>query len=100
VDLPKAAQRVLSEQFARSTSKRLKHQQSAGGDTTKLLIELQDGLQVETVIMHYDTSGAPPGDVGLCQAEHAPWGCALQGPVGAAAGWHACFLGGGADAAR
>ncbi len=33
-------------------------QHSASGDTTKLLLELQDGLTVESVIMHYDTSGA------------------------------------------
>ena len=33
-------------------------QHSADGETTKLLLELQDGLTVESVIMHYDTSGA------------------------------------------
>jgi hypothetical protein len=32
-------------------------QHSADGETTKLLLQLQDGLTVESVIMHYDTSG-------------------------------------------
>lgn len=36
----------------------LKCQQAASGDTTKLLIQLQDGMQVEAVVMHYDTTGA------------------------------------------
>lgn len=36
----------------------LKVQQAASADTTKLLIELADGLQVEAVVMHYDTTGA------------------------------------------
>ena len=35
-------------------------QHSADGGTSKLLLELQDGLTVEAVIMHYDTSGALP----------------------------------------
>lgn len=33
-------------------------QHSSDGETSKLLLELQDGLTVEAVIMHYDTSGA------------------------------------------
>lgn len=33
-------------------------QHSADGETSKLLLQLQDGLTVESVIMHYDTSGA------------------------------------------
>lgn len=36
----------------------LRCQEAASGDTTKLLIQLQDGLQVEAVVMHYDTTGA------------------------------------------
>jgi hypothetical protein len=57
-DLPKAACVLLEQQFSRCTSKVLRCQQSTGGDTTKLLIQLQDGMQVEAVLMHYDTSGA------------------------------------------
>jgi hypothetical protein len=30
---------------------------TADGETTKLLLELQDGMQMEAVIMHYDTTG-------------------------------------------
>lgn len=57
-DLPKAAAALLEQQFSRCTSTVLRCQQSTGGDTTKLLIQLQDGMQVEAVVMHYDTSGA------------------------------------------
>jgi adenine C2-methylase RlmN of 23S rRNA A2503 and tRNA A37 len=57
-DLPKAACALLEQQFSRCTSTVLRCQQSTGGDTTKLLIQLQDGMQVEAVVMHYDTSGA------------------------------------------
>ena len=34
-------------------------QTSRDQSTTKLLIRLQDGQQVESVIMHYDTTGTP-----------------------------------------
>jgi adenine C2-methylase RlmN of 23S rRNA A2503 and tRNA A37 len=40
-------------------------QHSADGETTKLLLQLQDGLTVESVIMHYDTSGAGLFKVGM-----------------------------------
>lgn len=56
-DFPKAACALLDDQFTRSSSTVLHCQQSAGADTTKLLIQLQDGMQVEAVVMHYDTSG-------------------------------------------
>ncbi|KAF6260598.1 hypothetical protein COO60DRAFT_1269332 [Scenedesmus sp. NREL 46B-D3] len=70
-DLPKSACAVLEQQFSRCTSTVLRCQQSTGGDTTKLLIQLQDGMQVEAVVMHYDTSGA----VGACwRQEAAGWG--------------------------
>ena len=57
-NLPKAACLILDEQFSRCTSKVLQCQEAATADTTKLLIQLQDGLQVEAVVMHYDTTGA------------------------------------------
>lgn len=56
-ELPKAAVQVLEQRFARSTSRVLSSQTSGAGETTKLLVQLQDGLQVEAVVMHYDTSG-------------------------------------------
>lgn len=56
VDLPKAAVVLLEEKFCRFTSHVLNNKASEDGETTKLLIELQDGLQVEAVIMKYDTS--------------------------------------------
>eukprot|EP00878_Enallax_costatus_P031373 GHUV01034308.1.p1 GENE.GHUV01034308.1~~GHUV01034308.1.p1 ORF type:complete len:406 (+),score=101.34 GHUV01034308.1:170-1387(+) len=55
-EIPKAAVSVLEEQSTRLTSSVLNCQQSVGADTTKLLIQLQDGMQVEAVVMHYDTS--------------------------------------------
>ena len=56
-DLPKAAAALLESSFTRSTSKVLTCQSSSGADTTKLLVQLQDGMQVEAVVMHYDTTG-------------------------------------------
>jgi adenine C2-methylase RlmN of 23S rRNA A2503 and tRNA A37 len=39
------------------TTRLLGAQRSADGETTKLLVQLQDGLQVEAVIMQYDNTG-------------------------------------------
>ena len=55
-NLPKAAAALLDARFARLTSRVLRVQRSGGGDATKCLIELQDGAQVESVVMHYDSS--------------------------------------------
>mmetsp|Transcript_22946 Transcript_22946/g.59959 ORF Transcript_22946/g.59959 Transcript_22946/m.59959 type:complete len:552 (+) Transcript_22946:68-1723(+) len=55
-DLPKAATRLLDEQFSKFTTRVVECQNSGDGETTKLLLELQDGLQIEAVIMHYDTT--------------------------------------------
>jgi hypothetical protein len=64
--LPKAAAALLAARFARLTSRVLQVQRSGSGDTIKLLLELQDGLQVEAVIMSYDTTQryAPGADAG------------------------------------
>ena len=56
-ELPKAAVELLSRDFVRCTSRVVQCQSSADGETSKLLLELQDGLQVEAVIMRYDTTG-------------------------------------------
>ena len=56
-ELPKAAVQVLSGDFVICTSRVMQCQHSADGETSKLLLELQDGLQVEAVIMRYDTTG-------------------------------------------
>ena len=55
-ELPKTAVAALDATFAMFTTKLVATQNSSDGDTTKLLIELQDGLQIESVIMAYDTS--------------------------------------------
>lgn len=57
--LPKAAQAVLEQRFVRATSSLEACQRSADGTTTKLLVRLQDGLQVEAVVMTYSHPGAP-----------------------------------------
>ncbi|WPT18269.1 Ribosomal RNA large subunit methyltransferase N [Picochlorum sp. SENEW3] len=54
--MPKKAKSILDENYVRLTSRCKSFKQSADGETTKLLIELQDGLKVEAVIMTYDTS--------------------------------------------
>jgi adenine C2-methylase RlmN of 23S rRNA A2503 and tRNA A37 len=56
-DLPKAAVAALDAGFAMFTTRLLGAQRSADGETTKLLVQLQDGLQVEAVIMQYDNTG-------------------------------------------
>ena len=53
-DLPRAACALLDARFARSTSAVEQAQRSADGSTVKLLLRLQDGLQVEAVVMTYD----------------------------------------------
>eukprot|EP00891_Asterochloris_glomerata_P007037 jgi/Astpho2/7037/e_gw1.00107.93.1_t len=56
-DLPNAAKQILADSFTHCTSQVVNCQTSASKDTSKLLLRLQDGMEVEAVIMHYDTSG-------------------------------------------
>ena len=56
-NLPKAAVQLLQDDFSHMTSSVLQCQTSSSADTTKLLLQLQNGQQMEAVIMHYDTSG-------------------------------------------
>eukprot|EP00056_Hartaetosiga_gracilis_P013032 m.211658 g.211658 ORF g.211658 m.211658 type:complete len:506 (-) comp13785_c3_seq53:3852-5369(-) len=51
--LPKKMYDLVEEKFALTTSQLLSHKTSADGSTTKLLIRLQDGAEIETVIMRY-----------------------------------------------
>ncbi|TPX35515.1 hypothetical protein SmJEL517_g02037 [Synchytrium microbalum] len=50
-DLSKAAKKVLDSRFSICTSQIVKRTDSSDGTTSKLLIRLQDGLHVESVIM-------------------------------------------------
>eukprot|EP00123_Amoebidium_parasiticum_P008171 comp18623_c0_seq2/m.20215 comp18623_c0_seq2/g.20215 ORF comp18623_c0_seq2/g.20215 comp18623_c0_seq2/m.20215 type:complete len:321 (-) comp18623_c0_seq2:177-1139(-) len=52
-DLPKAALELLTTKFATTTSRVVKETTSSDRSTTKLLVELQDGKRVESVIMRY-----------------------------------------------
>ena len=52
-ELSKAALAILDRDFVRSTSKVEQTQVSSDGTTTKLLVQLQDGMQVEAVVMTY-----------------------------------------------
>lgn len=56
-DLPLKAQGLLQQNYVPCTSTVEDVQTSSDGATTKLLIRLQDGLRIESVIMYYDTSG-------------------------------------------
>lgn len=56
-NLPKAAAAILDREFTRTSSTVVHTQHSRNGETSKMLLRLQDGLTVEAVIMHYDTSG-------------------------------------------
>lgn len=53
IGLPKALVKLLDTKFAVCTSKVIARTDAKDGSTTKLLIELQDGKQVEAVIMRY-----------------------------------------------
>jgi adenine C2-methylase RlmN of 23S rRNA A2503 and tRNA A37 len=53
--LPKAALAMLDRDFTVHTSTVHAVQRSTDGDTLKLLVNLQDGHRVESVIMRYDT---------------------------------------------
>ncbi len=53
-DMPRAALALLDKYFAKFTTRVTKAQTSRDGTTTKLLVELQDGMQVEAVVMTYD----------------------------------------------
>jgi sorting nexin-8 len=52
-ELPKALYALVEEKFALTTARLVKEETSQDNTTTKLLIELQDGARVETVIMRY-----------------------------------------------
>ncbi|EGD80439.1 radical SAM domain-containing protein [Salpingoeca rosetta] len=52
-ELPKALYKLVKEKFVITTSKLESFKTSADESTTKLLIRLQDGALVETVIMRY-----------------------------------------------
>jgi adenine C2-methylase RlmN of 23S rRNA A2503 and tRNA A37 len=56
-EFPKAAIAALDAGFALHTTTVLEVQRSRDGSTTKLLVRLQDGLQVEAVVMEYDNTG-------------------------------------------
>lgn len=56
-ELPKAALALLNKSFTLSTSKVESVHKSSDGETTKMIIQLQDGLKIESVIMCYDTRG-------------------------------------------
>eukprot|EP00730_Choanoeca_flexa_P013746 TRINITY_DN5659_c0_g1_i1.p1 TRINITY_DN5659_c0_g1~~TRINITY_DN5659_c0_g1_i1.p1 ORF type:complete len:466 (+),score=98.01 TRINITY_DN5659_c0_g1_i1:59-1456(+) len=52
-ELPKALCKLVDDKFTLTTSRLVKEETSADNSTTKLLIELQDGARIETVIMRY-----------------------------------------------
>ncbi|MEW5297463.1 MAG: hypothetical protein WDW36_000669 [Sanguina aurantia] len=72
-DFPRAAVKLLDQYFAMFTTKVTQAQHSSDGETTKLLIELQDGMQIESVIMFYDsnTSGRHTGPQASPPARHS-----------------------------
>ncbi|KAJ3193979.1 sorting nexin, partial [Irineochytrium annulatum] len=55
-DLPKLAREFLKSDFAFLTSKVVERSDAKDGSTTKLLIQLQDGQRIETVIMRYGST--------------------------------------------
>lgn len=52
-NIPKAASEKIVQDFVLFTTTVVEKQESARGDTTKLLVRLQDGHEIETVIMRH-----------------------------------------------
>lgn len=89
-DLPKAAVAALDAGFAMHTTTLLGAQQSSDGETTKLLVQLQDGLQVEAVIMEYDNTGGPSTDLRRVSVSSGVLAAALEAWVLPPPGWREC----------
>jgi hypothetical protein len=56
--LPDLAKSILDSNFTKFTSRLHAVQRSSDGETMKLLLMLQDGLRIESVVMRYDTKSA------------------------------------------
>eukprot|EP00210_Caulerpa_lentillifera_P002048 g1963.t1 len=56
-NLSNVARDLIDQEFSICTSKLISESLSSDQETRKLLIELQDGHRIETVIMKYDTTG-------------------------------------------
>lgn len=52
-EFPKAAKALLDKDFVLTTSKVISRTDAKDGSTTKLLVQLQDGQRIESVIMRY-----------------------------------------------
>eukprot|EP00198_Chlamydomonas_reinhardtii_P000691 XP_001690026.1 predicted protein [Chlamydomonas reinhardtii] len=70
-DMPKAAVALLDKYFVKFTTKVVKCQNSSDGSTTKLLVELQDGMQVEAVVMTYDAPSVTAAGAAAAAAARA-----------------------------
>ena len=68
-DLPKAVIQMLKEGFVRTTSKVVERRESKDG-TIKMVVQLQDGLEVETVVIPMS-----PGYATICISSQV--GCAM-----------------------
>jgi adenine C2-methylase RlmN of 23S rRNA A2503 and tRNA A37 len=72
-NIPALAKEILRDKFTITTSRLVSSTTSRNGSTTKLLIELQDGHRVESVIIRYDkdsdkdvTEGGGESRITLC----------------------------------
>ncbi|GLC58406.1 hypothetical protein PLESTB_001355300 [Pleodorina starrii] len=59
-DMPRAALALLDKYFSKWTTRVVRCQTSSDASTTKLLVELQDGMQVEAVVMTYEGPSRDP----------------------------------------
>lgn len=97
--LPKAALVVLESGFVRNTISVIHTEHSRDGETCKLLLRLQDGLTIESVIMFYDTSeaGVIAGDSGDTDSSRTTGGAratlCVSSEVGCAMGCTFCATG-------
>ncbi|GFR39952.1 hypothetical protein Agub_g30 [Astrephomene gubernaculifera] len=67
-DMPKAAVALLDKYFTKFTTRVVRCQQSSDRSTTKLLVQLQDGMQVEAVVMTYEAPSRDPQLLGSAAA--------------------------------
>lgn len=67
--------------FVTSTSRIVKKKTSANGNHVKLVIELHDGLLIETNIQRYHEDGAVHASVSVCSQVGCDVGCSINCPT-------------------
>jgi len=79
--LPLRAHTLLSSSFAFLTSRLVRYQTSADRSTTKLLIRLQDGQHIESVIMRHKVKLGGGGEESMVMPQSQNDSLSVEGPI-------------------